>query len=247
MDFNLIVQHPDRHEIISRLIAGEDPKVISQWLQLKYGKDGEQHLHIPSTVMKSYMESHVDLLDQLQQDIKQHKLAKTSGAVATLTKNSKSYKSIIEELADKELDLKRMMTGLIEVIRSRTEQVFDKIQAFESEKQLNTKGDYALIKYFELLINAAEKLDKINNNATEKTVQHNYTVQYIDQNINVFHEAFRQTLMESFDYEVVLKLMETFNNKVMTLKAPVSSIETRKTDYETVSSMMVPELPQEIS
>ena len=244
MDFNIIVEHPDRQEIISRLIGGEAPKIISQWLMLKYGGDGQRHLHIPATTLKSYVETHVDLLDQLQQDIKTHKLAKGNSSAATLTKKSKTYQGIIEELADNELDLKRTINGIVQVIRTRTEQVFDRIQQQEANNASSGKGDYALIKYFEILLNSVEKLDKISNNAVEKEVQHSYTVQYIDQNMSIFHEALRETLAE-LDYETSLRIMDRLNEKIMAAKAPtLLTIDARKADFKSVAAMTVPELPK---
>jgi hypothetical protein len=246
MDFSIIVEHPDRQEIISRLISGEAPKIINQWLMLKYGADGQQHLHIPATTLKSYADSHVDLLDQLQRDIKEHRIAKTSSSASKLTKNSKTYQAIIEELADNELDIKKTIRGIVQVIRTRTEQVFDKIQQQEAGNVGGNKGDYALIKYFEILLNAVEKLDKISNNSVEKEVQHSYTIQYIDQNMSIFHDALRETLSE-LDYEVSLRIMNRLNEKIMAAKAPVPvTIASRKADFKSVESLEVPELPKGI-
>lgn len=219
MEFNLIVDHPDRKEIISRLVGGEVPKSLAQWLKIKYNKDGEQHLHLSERLLQSYMEQHVDLLGQLQEDIKRHSDEKVSAKLAKLTKQNKTYQTIVAELGEQELDVKKTINQVVAIIRSRTEQVFDKIQQMEAEKGFTGKADYALIKYFEVLLNSVEKLDKITNGAKETHVENNYTIQYIDQNLAIFQEALKETLAE-FDLEVSMRFMERFTHKLSHLKPP---------------------------
>ncbi len=230
MDFNLIVEHPDRKEIISRLVGGDLPKSVAQWLKIRYTDPEDRHLHISSTLLQQYIENHVDLLGQLQADIKKHNSLKVNDELSTLTKSNKTYKSVVAELADNELDVKKMINEIVMVIRTRTEQVFDKIQKAEDGKEYTGKGDYQLIKYFEVLLNAVEKLDKINNNAAETKIENSYTIKYIDQNVFIFQEALRETLAE-FDLDVSMRFMERFVNKLTQLKPPdVASNQQRYND-----------------
>ena len=67
------------------------------------------------------------------------------------------------------------MVDTIHIVKARLEQIYDKVQ----QNPENTKPDYVLIKYIELLNQTAEKYDRIVNNAPDQIIQHNITIQTI--------------------------------------------------------------------
>ena len=109
------------------------------------------------------------------------------------------------------------MAELVAAIEMRAEQIFDRIQLDPK----SSKGDMYLIQYFNLLISACEKLDKINNSSLAATSVTNnntiYNVQYIDEQASIIYDAIRETLSE-IDLDASFLFMEKVNDKLSKLK-----------------------------
>ena len=108
--------------------------------------------------------------------------------------NNKTYQERLLELTDEGLDLKKEILKIKIMLDTRMEQVFDKIQ--ENPEALDSKGDYKLLKYMEQYLSLIEKYDKIVNNRPDQIIQHNYTMEYIDQRTEIIQDAIRETLEE---------------------------------------------------
>lgn len=66
-----------------------------------------------------------------------------------------------------------------------------------------------------------EKAYKIINNGPDQIIQHNVTVQHIDQYVNVFYEALKKT-MEKMDLESSMYFMEQFNEELSKIQDPAN-------------------------
>lgn len=220
MDFSAILLHPDKEEIITKLLTGVLPKKISQWLKLKYSQKEQHHLQISIKLLDEYNRTHVgNLMEHLQRDIAVVKSPDPTGEMKVLAKsllNNKTYRERLLELANSQLDIKKMIKDLVLIINERVEQVFDKIQ----ENPTNFKADYVLIKYFELLLNATEKFDKIVNNAPDQIIQHNVSVKMVDQYTAALQEAVRKTLAQ-IDTESAMLFVEILGQELRKLESPV--------------------------
>ena len=221
MDFSSILSHPDHQEIISRLVVGGNPKEVSQWLKIKYSDKDQKHLHLSSKLLQDYIDSHVDVANQFKQDQQaltapqpsslSHKEKKMSAALL----NNKAYQDRLIEYADRQIDVKKIIQNMVFIITDRVEQVFDAIQQNPS----SAKADYPLIKWFEVLLNAVEKCDKIVNQAPDQIIQHNITVQQVDRHVFVIQEALRRTLSQ-VDPEAAAYFMEIMNKEMANIKEP---------------------------
>ncbi len=66
-----------------------------------------------------------------------------------------------------------------------------------------------------------EKYDKIINQSPDQIIQHNVTVQVMDQYVNVMQDSIRQTLAE-MDPDAANLFMEKFNENLGKLQLPES-------------------------
>jgi hypothetical protein len=121
------------------------------------------------------------------------------------------------ELAGKELDIRQIITNLCVAIEMRLAQVFDEIQ--EDPRNINTRVDRLLIDYTEALGNILEKYYKFTEEPAGQVIQHNVTLQVVDQHISVFHDVIKEILSQ-MDLETSLYFMEVFNEKMAKLKLP---------------------------
>lgn len=216
-DFSKLLTHPDKDEIISKLLTGIKPRDISDWLKLKYPDQKEQgHLRLSSNILKDFVDNNLDLYNTLKNDVAGAKNNQTPPKdIADSLKNNKTYKERLNELADQEIDIKKIMVETIFIIKQRVEQVFDKVQ----ENPQNIKPDYTLIKWFEILLSASEKFQKIVNEAPDMVVQHNISVQMVEQHTVVLQDAIREVMLE-MDPQMAFLFMEKLNAKMAVLQEP---------------------------
>lgn len=239
MDFSIILDHPDKDSIISKLMTGVDPKDIYQWLKLKYTDKSQKHLLISIKLLQDFSKSqYTNFFTQFSDDLTLIKEDKLDKKISESLFNNKTYRERLNEYAEKKINIEEVYMNAIHIMTDRIIQVFDKIQ----ENPGGTKNDYALIKWFEVLQNAVEKYDKHKNVAPDQIIQNNYTIQYIDQTNAIFAEAFRETLAE-MDPEASLQLMEKFSEKLRKLKKPMEekpvSIDSQLEEVQVLKQFIV--------
>jgi hypothetical protein len=218
--FKKIVDHPDKDEIISKLVIGQSTKDIHDWLEAKYTNPSETKFVIAEKTLKSFQANYLDVYTMIQED-----LIKTKSAIANNTeqqlelavKNNTAYKSIMIETANKQLDVRSSVANLCLAIETRLAQVFDEIQ--EDPRNINTKVDRLLIDYAEVLGNVLEKYYKFTESPADMIVNHNVTLQVVDQHITVFYDVIKRVLSQ-VDLETSMYFMEEFNKEITKLKAP---------------------------
>lgn len=216
-DFSKILSHPDKDEIISKLVTGIKPRDVSDWLKLKYSDKEQGHLRVSSKILQDFVENNLDLYNVLQNDISGVKQNKKE--ISDSLKNNKTYQERIVEIVNKELDIKRLLIETGHIIRQRVEQVFDKIQ----ENPQNFKPDYTLIKWLETLLNFTDRYQKIVNEAPDTVVQHNINIQLVEQHTIMLQDAIRETMAE-IDSDMSFRFLEKLNSKMATLKSPEAQI-----------------------
>lgn len=214
IDFSKILEHPDKEEIISKLIAGISPKDIAEWLELKYSEKDQYSLRISQKILSSFINNNLDLYKQIKEDVKAVKEGKAPNkALSKSLINNRTYQERINSYIDQEIDIKKMMKDLILLIRDRFEQVFDRIQ----EDPSNIRQDHNLIRYFEILSNYVDRYDKIVNGSPDQVIQHNVTVQKVEEHTFALQEAIREVMSE-IEPEMAFIFMEKLNSKLLKLK-----------------------------
>lgn len=231
MDFSLLLNHPDRQEIVNKILGGNSPKQVYDWLRLKYPGADQQDLRLNLNLLKEFAKSNLldydakvnnDILLAQEEKIQQKKLTE-----ALL--NNKSYQERINEIVDTKIDVKQKFLNLEMALHTRMEQVFDSIQSDPSKVN---KSDYTLIKYMEQYLKLLESYNKSINMAPDMIIQHNYTMEYIDNHSSLLQQAIRETLEEmdpKFAFIFIEKMQEKLNNleyKEETKKVSVDKIMT---------------------
>lgn len=217
-----ILDHPDREEIIAKLVLDYSAKDIYDWLSSKYTNVSEAKFVIAERSIKVFKNNYLDVYNMIREDIsatKQSIAASTEDELKLSIINNPTYKSKMFELAGKELDIRGMITNLCVAIETRLGQVFDEIEA--NPRDINSRVDRVFIEYGELLGNLLEKYYKFTEGSADITVQHNVTLQVVDQHISVLHDAIREVLSQ-MDLESSMLFMELINEKMSKLKAPSS-------------------------
>jgi hypothetical protein len=218
--YKKILEHPDKDEIIAKLVTGQSPAEIHEWLKAKYTNVSESKFVLTEKLLKSFQNTYLDFYNDIQED-----LAKTKTALATNTsdqldlavKGNPAYKDAMLKLANGELDVDRILANLAINIETRLSQIFDYIQ--ENPRDVNTRIDRLITEYADTLGNLLDKYHKWKEVRPDQIIQHNVTLQVVDQHISVFHDVIKEVLSQ-MDLETSLYFMEVFNEKMAKLKMP---------------------------
>ncbi len=215
-----ILEHPDKDEIIAKSIIGVSAKDIYEFLKAKYTNVSEAKFVIAEKSLQSFQDNYLDVYNLIQEDIAKSKMAVATNTEEELqlsVRENTTYKSKMLELASKEIDVRKIIANLCVAIETRLAQVFDEVQS--DPRNINTRVDRLLIEYTDTLGNILEKYYKFTEAPTNQVVQHNVTLQVVDQHISVFHDVIRDVLSQ-MDLQTSLYFMEVFHQKMEKLKAP---------------------------
>jgi hypothetical protein len=215
-----ITSHPDKDEIITKLISEISEEDIADWLKAKY--NGQKQLLITKKNLTIFKDEYLDFYSTIREDLlkTQFNLAVEPEDAMEEIKGNEAYKKKLLDIADKELDIKTVIKRLVISIEHRAEQVFDHIQ----RDPRNIKMDRTLIEWFTLLLNTLEKFDLVTNgNPEQVTIQNNISIQLVDSHINMVYGVIREILAQ-LDYETSLLFTELFTKRLSELKASEESV-----------------------
>ena len=219
--YRKILDHPDKEEIINKLLIGLSVKDINQWMEAKYSNVSEAKFIISENMLSSFKDDYLDIYSLIQSDLTKTKTALANNTntsdVDLALQNSPSYKEIMIKSVSQEMDIRAIIKNLCLAIENRLSTVFDVIQA--DPQNINTRLDRLLIEYTEALGNILEKYYKFTEAPANNLVQHNVTLHVVDQHISVFHDVIKEILSQ-MDLETSLYFMEVFNEKMSKLKPP---------------------------
>jgi len=189
-NFQKILDHPEKTNIISKLVSGDDPKVVSNYLKDKYPKPDEVHLRIPATVLKEFIDTYADHHGYVKKIIQRDADSKIDKKIADSLMDTRAWRDRVIDGVKKEINYLDKLDNVLTILETRSEQIFDMIQ----NDPENTRTDYVFTKYMELLMLAIEKGDKIKNDRPDVRIEHTYTVQMVEQQSVAFQNAIRRLL-----------------------------------------------------
>jgi len=218
--YKKILQHPDRDEVISKLVIGISPIDIHDWLKAKYTAVADTKFIISESALKGFQNNYLDFYQDIQQDIAKTKLSVSSGTVSDLelaVKSNPTYEDAMLKLASGELNVESMMGKMALAVETRISQIYDIIQ--EDPRNINTRTERMWKEYVEVASNLLDKYYKWHETQSSTVIQHNVTLQVVDQHISVFHDVIKEVLSQ-MDLETSLYFLEVFNDKMAKLKMP---------------------------
>lgn len=208
-DFSKIVDHPEKTIIIQKLVGGESPKVVSQYLKDKYPKPDEGNLRIPATVLQEFLDTYANHHGYVKKVLQRDADTKIDKKIHESLMDTRAWRDRVIDGVTKEVNYLQKLDNVLSIIETRAEQLFDMIQGDPE----NTRTDYVFTKYMELLMLAIEKGDKIKNDRPDIRIEHTYTVQMVEQQSVAFQEAIRRVL-ERLGPEYTSLFLELLNDEM---------------------------------
>jgi hypothetical protein len=219
--YKKILEHPDKDEIISKLVIGISPTDIHDWLQSKYTNVSESKFILSEKMVKSFKDNYLDFYNDMIQDLTLVKSAvatNTQDQLKLTVQSNPQYKDALLKVANNEWDIEKTMAIMVMNVETRLAQIFDIVQ--EDPRNINTKVERLMNDMVETLGGLLDKYHKWKEKpAADQIIQHNVTLQVVDQHISVFHDVIKEVLSQ-MDLETSLYFMEVFNDKMSKLKQP---------------------------
>lgn len=215
-----ILNHPDRDELISKLLLGISPYDITANLTARYTNPNEKQFILAESTLKSFKTNSLDLYKILKEDLSktQAALATTDQELALAIKGNSAYKETMLQLAGKELDVKSMIVNMITALNTRIEQIFNEHQLDPSN--INTRTERLFNEMIAQWKGVMELYHKYVLQSPDQIIQHNMTITHIDQYTIAIQEAVKETLME-IDYEASMRFLQLIGEKLEKLKMPI--------------------------
>lgn len=210
-----ILEHPDKDEIITKLLSSVPIGDIHEWLEAKYIDVGEKKFVLSDKIISTFQKEYLDIYSIIKDDVAKTKTKMSAEEELKLEiQGSPQYHRALEQYANNEVDIKVTVKKMVATIETRAAQVFDQIQ----EDPRNIKMDRTLIEWFNTLIALLEKYDTIlNGNPDQINIQNNINIQVVDDHINVVYNVIKE-ILSKLDYDTSLLFIEMFNDEMKKLK-----------------------------
>lgn len=234
-----ILNHPDREEIIQKLVAGFSPNKVNEWLNKKYSTEEDKHNRITVKTISDFRTRYLNLNREAVRILKKERQKKNMGlphnanAGSFLEKTdetqeeyelrvketllqSPTYREKLKEITEATLDGPRLIKELVSLIQSRLEVYFNAIASGTTVGD-TLKADKQFAEYVSLmkdLVKDAKKIDDDYNNQPEAG----------QVDLNVVHEQvgmIRDTvkdLLNELAPDLALEFMDRLNKRMTNLK-----------------------------
>lgn len=208
-----ISRHPDKNEIIKKLLAGESVKKVEDWIKSKYPKN--RRYHVSYMTLQKFRANHLNIKGELLEDIKnrrhQDEVDAEKAEMKVSLLNSSEYQKLIEEIVTNEIDVNRKLLEMEKLISSRLEYYFNVVSAGG-----NINNDKIFLEYINSMRSILADWKKYVEGVADKKIEHNVNIQVVDTQVKVLKEAMFEVLRE-MDPQLILTFMDKLNKKMQHL------------------------------
>lgn len=213
MTDNKVSKHPDKEEIIKKLLNGDSVKQVESWIKGKYPKNKRYHISYMS--LQNFRTNHLNIKGDLLEDIKnrrkQNQEELDNQETKLILSSSSEYQKKLDEIVSTEIDVNRKLLEMEKLISSRLEYYFNIIMAGGS-----TKHDKVFLEYLNAMRAIMQDWKKYVEGVADKKIEHNISVQIVDAQVKIMKEAMYDVLRE-MDPELILIFMEKLNKRMQQL------------------------------
>lgn len=209
-----ILKHPEKEEIIKRLLAGEPVKTIDTWLRKKYAK--RKRLQVSWVTLQKFRKEHLNLHGEVLEDIKSAKEAMEKEAIAYETKKiiseSNAYQKAINQIAEKELNAANKLLEMDALINARLVYYFNLIE----NGGASIKEDKLFLEYIREYRSILESWKKYIEGHADKKIEHNININVVNEQLNVLKGIIFE-ILKDMSPELVPVFVERLNAKMQYL------------------------------
>jgi hypothetical protein len=208
-----VLNHPDKEEIIKRLLEGESVKSVDEWLKSKYKR--KKRLHISYMTLQKFRSDHLnikgEILDEIRSRRSEMNKEETEAEAKFIIRNSSAYKQKIEEIASTELDVTRRLLEMDSLINSRIEYYYNLL-----DKGGTIKEDKIFLEYINTMKSLMQDWKKYIEGFADKKIEHNININVINEQAKILKGAVIDTLSE-MSPELIPVFVRNLDNRMSDL------------------------------
>jgi|15BtaG_2_1085339.scaffolds.fasta_scaffold00005_79 hypothetical protein len=212
-----VLNHPDKEDIISKLLEGDSVKSVEAWLKKKYPRT--RRLHVSYMTLQKFRGENLNLKGNLLDDVKNRRTEIDKKALEAETKmvinSSSAYQRKIDEIAGAELDVSRRLLEMDKLIGSRIEYYYNLL---ESGATTTIRDDKVFIEYINTMKTLMQDWKKYIEGVADKRIDHNVNINVVNEQARVLKEAVLSVLQE-IDPSLVTVFVTRLDNKLNMLDA----------------------------
>tara|TARA_Y100000114_G_C11764050_1_gene332063 strand:+ start:12350 stop:13024 length:675 start_codon:yes stop_codon:yes gene_type:complete len=188
-----VLRHPDKEDIIARLISGDSVKEVDSWLKSKYPR--KKRLHISYMTLQKFRSDHLNLKGEVLEDIKNKRseVDKASAAAEAkmIIESSSAYHDKINEIASNEMDVTRRLLEIEALVNSRIKYYYDLLNNGGSLRE-----DKIFLEYISALKGIMQDWKKYIEGVADQKIEHNVSVSVINDHAEILKSAVLDVLNE---------------------------------------------------
>jgi len=208
--FGKILRHPDKEELVQRLLEGQSVKEVEAWLRKKYLKSKKYQISYVTlqNFRKEYLKLEGDVLDNIKQAREEAKKSENDRQIVEFVSNTSAYQEKLNEIVSNELDTTRKILELEKLISARMEFYFNKISAGE-----NISYDKMFLDYLNSYRAIIQDWKKYVEGVADTKIEHNVNIQVVNDQILILKNIVFETLQE-LDPRLIPVFIDKINKKM---------------------------------
>jgi hypothetical protein len=211
-----VLNHPDKEDIIKKLLEGDSVKSVEAWLKKKYPRT--KRLHVSYMTLQKFRGDNLNLKGDVLDDIKNKRIEVDKKALEAETKmvidSSSAYQQKINEIAGTELDVTRRLLEMDKLIGSRIEYYFNLLE----KGSTSHRDDKVFIEYINTMKSLMQDWKKYIEGVADKRIDHNININVVNEQAKMLKEAVLSVLQE-INPELVTVFVTRLDHKIKTLDA----------------------------
>lgn len=210
---NKVFTHPEREQIIEKLLNGESVKKVEAWLKKRHPR--KKRLQISYATLQKFRANHLGLDGKVLDDIKARRKVGDDESEAldaqAILSNSSAYQKKINEIVSNKLDADRKILEMLALVSSRIEYYFNTL----SSNGGNLKEDKMLMELINTQKGLVQDWKKYVDGVADKTIEHNININVVNEQVNVLKNIVFDVIQE-LDPSLVGVFIERVNQKLLT-------------------------------
>lgn len=227
---NKVFTHPEKEEIISRLLKGESVKGVEEWLRNKHPR--KRKLWVSYATLQKFRKDHLHLEGEVLENIKAAKREQDDTSLELEAKailaSSSSYQKKISEIANTELDSNRKILEMLTLVGSRIEYYFNAVNLTDGKDTM--KKDRMFMDLLNTQKGLIQDWKKYVEGVADKKIDHNINVTVVNEQITVLKSIIFEILQE-LDPELIPIFTERISTRLLDIQHGSSKYESYNQPY----------------
>ena len=216
-----VLNHPDKEDMIKRLLGGDSVKEVERWLKEKYPRS--KRLHVSYMPLQKFRAEHLNLKGDVLGDIKNRRTELDKEALEAETKmvihNSSAYQQKIEEIAEGKLDVSKRLLEMDSLINSRLEFYYNLL-----ENGGTLREDKIFIEYINTMKGLMQDWKKYVEGVADKRIEHNININVVNEQARILKETVIDVLSE-ISPELITVFVERLDTRTRALTGSYGELE----------------------